>query len=214
MKELPIVSGAPDKTKTYRINEIFYSIQGEGVRAGTANVFVRFSGCNLKCSKDDEYSGFDCDTEFTSGVNYTADELIKTIKAYNCPNVILTGGEPSLQAGEDLIGALYQADLFIAIETNGTKELPLIEMFGWICVSPKSAEHTLRVKSCHELKYVRHAGQGIPRPSINAQHHLISPAFNADGTMSVENLAHCIKLVKDNPAWRLSVQQHKLWRVR
>ncbi len=60
--------------KTYQINEVFYSLQGEGVRAGTANVFVRFSGCNLTCARDNE-AGFDCDTEFASGRRMTLTDL-------------------------------------------------------------------------------------------------------------------------------------------
>ncbi|MGA0164203.1 MAG: hypothetical protein ACO3LE_08195, partial [Bdellovibrionota bacterium] len=61
--------------KTYRINEIFYSLQGEGLRAGTPNFFIRFSGCNLRCSKERE--GFDCDTEFQSGLDWTLEEILK-----------------------------------------------------------------------------------------------------------------------------------------
>lgn len=199
----------------YRVNEIFYSLQGEGIRAGTANVFVRFSGCNLKCSVGDEFSGFDCDTEFVSGINYTEDELIDAIlaTASDCPNVILTGGEPSLQIDQPLINRLKNAGLYVAIETNGTKQLP--QNIDWICVSPKSAEHTLRATHADELKYVRFAGQGIPRPSItSATHKLLSPAFNADWSIDRAALDTCIKLVKEHPSWRLSMQQHKIWRVR
>lgn len=206
-------------SKTYRINEIFYSIQGEGVRAGTANVFVRFSGCNLKCSADDPESGFDCDTEFVSGIDLTGEQLLRQIAAAgfndqgaNCYSLILTGGEPTLQIDTDLIVLLRDSGYYIAIETNGTKELP--GAVDWICVSPKSAEHTIRIKYAHELKYVRHVGQGIPKPSIEAANYLISPAFEADGSVRPETLRHCIDLVKHNPDWRLSVQQHKLWRVR
>ena len=81
---------------TYRVNEMFWSLQGEGMRAGTKNLFVRFSGCNLKCMK--ETHGFDCDTEFVSGATLTLDELLlrmaKDRKGEWC---ILTGGEPGLQ---------------------------------------------------------------------------------------------------------------------
>lgn len=200
--------------KKYKINEIFYSIQGEGVRAGTANVFVRFSACNLKCSADDEFSGFDCDTEFASGRDYTLPDLISEIGFKDeriSRNVILTGGEPSLQVDDELIDALESNGFYIAIETNGTKELP--KGIDWICVSPKSAEHTIRQKSAHEVKYVRHAGQGIPKPSIEADHYLISPAFEGK-KLPAENLAHAIKLCKENPQWRLSLQLHNFLGVR
>ncbi len=63
--------------KTYRVNEIFYSRQGEGVRVGTPNLFLRFTGCNLTCMQ--ETHGFDCDTEFASGRDFTLDQLIAAL---------------------------------------------------------------------------------------------------------------------------------------
>jgi organic radical activating enzyme len=200
--------------KTYRINEIFYSVQGEGIRAGTANVFVRFSGCNLNCSASDALSGFDCDTEFVSGRALALEALLAEIagQAPKHTPVILTGGEPSLQIDQDLIDAFHDAGHYVAIETNGTRELP--QLIDWTCVSPKSAEHTIVVKQADEVKYVRHAGQAIPRPSVAADNYLISPAFEADWSVTRDNLAHCVKLVKENPPWRLSLQLHKLIGVR
>lgn len=207
--------------KTYRISEIFYSIQGEGVRAGTANIFVRFAGCNLKCAIDNE-AGFDCDTDFVSGESLTLEQIIQTVKlianlnkkaeAADCKSVILTGGEPALQIDQPLVDALKQNGYFVAVETNGTRELPA--GIDWVCCSPKSAEHTLRVGDCDELKYVRAAGQPIPRPSLNARHYLISPAFEPDGSIKRETLNHCVELVKENPLWKLSLQIHKLLKIR
>lgn len=195
------------------VNEIFYSLQGEGIRQGTPNVFVRFSGCNLTCSVDNE-AGFDCDTEFTSGVKYTVEQLLEKINKLGngCKNVILTGGEPSLQVNAELIKALKHDGWYIAIETNGTKELP--DGLDWITVSPKSAEHTLKQLTANEVKYVRFTGTGIPKTKVKADFYLISPAFNADLSLDRKHLVHCIKLVKENPDWRLSVQQHKEWMVR
>ena len=196
--------------KTYRVNEIFYSLQGEGVRAGTPNLFLRFSGCNLTCRRETE--GFDCDTEFSSGRDLNISQILESLKKLGPRSewVILTGGEPGLQIDQELIDRLHEAGFKIAIETNGTRELP--EGIDWICVSPKSAEHTLRVKFAHELKYVRRAGQGIPKPSIKADHFLLSPAFDG-GSLTQENLQWCIELCKSNPPWRLSVQNHKIWNV-
>lgn len=202
--------------KTYRINEIFYSIQGEGVRAGTPNVFLRFSGCNLQCSQDNE-AGFDCDTEFSSGVDYTLNDLIKKVQETGgkCRNVIFTGGEPMLQLKPGILSAFKQAGFYLAVETNGTIDMEFARKWlDWICVSPKSAEHTIRVICADEVKYVRNEGQGIPKPSIHADHKIISPAFLPSGWIAPETLAHCIELVKQNPEWRLSVQLHKLWGVR
>lgn len=202
----------------YRVNEIFYSIQGEGIRQGTANVFVRFSGCNLKCSKDDELSGFDCDSEFSSGVDYTLDELVHAVYQFwplhsAAPlSVIFTGGESAMQLDQRLIDPMKELGWYLCIETNGTYELPT--GLDWVCCSPKSAEHTLRVKHVDELKYVRHIGQGLPKPKLKAKHYLISPAFEPDWTVKPETIAHCIQMVKDNPTWRLSVQMHKFFGVR
>lgn len=197
--------------KAYRINEIFYSLQGEGVRAGTANLFLRFSGCNLSCSKETE--GFDCDTEFQSGRSWSIVEIQKEFLtlAPDCRWVILTGGEPSLQLDDHFVTTLKTWGYKIAIETNGTRALP--EGIDWICVSPKTAEHSLRQKFAHELKYVRSYGMGIPKPSVKAEHYLLSPAFEAE-SMPRRNLEWCMQLVRENPEWRLSVQQHKIWNVR
>lgn len=196
-----------------RINEIFYSLQGEGVRAGTPNIFVRFSGCNLTCSKDDEYAGFDCDTEFLSGRSITRDQLLFDLRALSsCRNIILTGGEPSLQIDQALVTLLKGSGYYLAIETNGTKELP--GGIDWITLSPKSAEHTIKQKAASEIKYVRHHGQGIPKPAARADFYLLSPAFQADGRIDPRDLAWCIQLIKENPSWRLSMQMHKYWRVR
>ncbi len=203
--------------KKYRINETFYSLQGEGVRAGTPNVFVRFSGCNMACAKEaSEKSpgGFDCDTEFESGVFRTASEILEQVRslAPKCRAVIWTGGEPGLQLDADLIHLFKSQEYYQAIETNGSVQLP--GGLDWVCVSPKVAEHALRLEQASEVKYVRNEGMGIPKPRIKADHYLISPAFGPDGNVPRGTLEWCTLLCKDNPPWRLSVQQHKLWRVR
>ena len=198
--------------KQYQVNEIFYSVQGEGVRSGTANVFVRFSGCNLTCNERE--MGFDCDTEFVSGRKMTAKQIIDESLAIapECQWIILTGGEPALQVDDELIQTLKKAGYKLAIETNGTKKLP--HGLDWITVSPKTAEHTLCQSIANEIKYVRQRGQDIPRPIIKADHYLISPAHNTSNGFVKETIQWCINLVKDNPKWRLSLQLHKILNVR
>lgn len=196
---------------SYAINEMFYSLQGEGVRAGTANIFIRFSGCNQTCRK--ESHGFDCDTEFVSNVSMEAGAVLAYAQKLSpaCTSVIFTGGEPCLQLDDRLIKIFKEAGYYLAIETNGSLEVP--EGIDWIVVSPKVAEHCMRQLTADEVKYVRHSGQGIPKPACRATHYLLSPA--ADGAdIDPQSLAWCLKLIKENPTWRLSVQQHKMWSVR
>jgi organic radical activating enzyme len=198
-------------TTVYTINEIFYSLQGEGVRAGTANLFLRFTGCNETCRL--ETHGFDCDTEFASGRKMTLEQIVAEFRALapGCEWVVLTGGEPALQVDRELIDALHAAGYRLAIETNGSIELPA--GLDWITVSPKVAEHAIRQRFAHEVKYVRGYGQGIPRTVVQAKHRLISPAFDGD-RLDPRALEWCIRLVKDHPDWRLSIQMHKAWRIR
>lgn len=205
----------------YRVNEIFYSIQGEGVLVGTPMTFVRFSDCNLRCAANNA-AGFDCDTEFLSGQFMSLDEIARECAAARVrecdgridmmtrPWMLLTGGEPALQVDRAFLQ--YFAAWNIAIETNGTIALP--EGIEHICVSPKSAEHTLRQRVATEVKYVRRAGQALPEPSVDAKYFLVSPAFAADGTISREDLQWCERLVMENPQWRLSIQLHKILGVR
>lgn len=195
----------------YLVNEIFYSLQGEGVRTGTPNLFLRLSRCNLTCKV--ETHGFDCDTEFESGRWMTLDEILGECKALSeiCEWVILTGGEPALQVDRELIDRFHAAGYRLAIETNGSVLLP--EGIDWITVSPKVAEHAIRQRTAHEVKYVRGHGQAIPKTVVEAEHHLISPAFDG-AEVDPRALDWCIRLCKENPPWRLSVQQHKLWKVR
>lgn len=197
----------------YTVNEIFCSLQGEGLRTGTLNHFVRFSGCNLACKV--ETHGFDCDTEFVSGRKMTAQEILEELVILNprCTSVIFTGGEPLLQLDSALTDLLHDRGYYLAIETNGSLPLPNGAILDWITCSPKVAEHAIRLSAASELKYVRGYGQGIPKPVLEAQHKLISPAFEG---MQLDRRAldWCIRLIHENPEWRLSLQTHKFTNVR
>lgn len=203
----------PRTPGTYVVNEIFYSVQGEGRRAGTPMVFVRFSDCNLRCTWKN--AGFDCDTEFMSGREMRLSEILAEATRLNEKRgwMLLTGGEPGLQLDAKFLEGAHAEGWRIAIETNGTVELP--EGIDWICVSPKSAEHTIRQRYAHEVKYVRHYGMGIPLTEIEAEHYLVSPAFQADGSVRQEDMEWCMKLVKEHPErWALSMQYHKYLKIR
>ena len=110
-----------------KINEIFYSLQGEGHHTGYPTVFIRFSGCNLNC-------GF-CDTNHQEGILMSDNDIIRAVNLYSADWIVLTGGEPSLHIDDDFIRLLKKTtDKKIAIETNGTNKVsPLID---WVTVSP------------------------------------------------------------------------------
>lgn len=202
-----------------RCSEIFYSLQGEGARAGCPSVFVRLSGCDLSC-------GF-CDTEFESGKELTNDQLLNEIDnaVYKVTGVVSvsrqknlwivwTGGEPCLQLTGDTVDRFKAHGFMQAIETNGNHRPP--PGIDWVCCSPKVAEHVLEKNfpnGVDELRYVRHSGQpGIPKPKIEAKRLFLSPMFSGNQPDPI-NLKHCIKLCLENPQWSLSVQSHKLHRI-
>lgn len=189
------------------VNEIFYSLQGEGARKGSANVFVRFAHCNLSC----EY----CDAKFESYAELEPQDILNECRKYNCPNILFTGGEPLLQLTKDIVRLFKNEGYYIAIETNGM--IRPLEGIDWLTVSPKVEEGILEshFKDIHinELRYVRNVSQGIPRPQVKADYYFLSPEFEGENPIR-KNIEHCIELVKKHPTWRLSVQEHKLLGIR
>ena len=207
---------------SYVVKEIFYSLQGEGVRAGTAALFLRFAGCNLKCSF--KTHGFDCDTRWDGGKKMSLDEIIDCLAKEGYQRgplegctiqwVVLTGGEPGLQVDADLVDRLHEEDYAVAIETNGTVNLDILKTaFDWITVSPKVPEEEVKQLEAHEVKYVMMDARPLPEPACMADHYLLSPKTYPVIGVSQVALKHCIKLVKENPRWRLSMQQHKIWDI-
>ena len=201
-----------DKT-ILNVSEIFYSLQGEGARAGTPTFFIRLQGCK---AKDACYaSGIRCDTEFESGSAWELEKLIKwmTSESLDCKEITWTGGEPLDQLTEDIISYFKTKGYYQAVETSGLHSAP--KGFDFICISPKVAEHVIKKnykEKISELRYVRHKGQSVPQPQIEAEHYWISP--HSDGfTINNENVKHCINLCLENPQWKLSVQTHKLWNI-
>lgn len=116
------------------VNEIFYSIDGEGRRAGCPSIFIRLAGCNLRCNY--------CDTGYAlklgSGVRLTIPEILFSIKKYPCKNVTLTGGEPLLQSrAKDLVLALWKEGYSTVIETNGAVRIFDVAQYAYICMDWK-----------------------------------------------------------------------------
>ena len=124
------------------VSEIFYSLQGEGARAGTPTFFIRLQGCKAKMAC--YASGIRCDTEFESGSEWTLDKIISWLVKENkdCKEITWTGGEPLDQLTEEIISYFKEKGYYQAVETSGLHPAP--KGFDFICISPKVAEHVIK----------------------------------------------------------------------
>ena len=208
--------------KTYAVKEMFLTVQGEGARAGTVAVFLRFTGCNLWSGLERDRSTAVCkfcDTDFvkTDGINggkYDANSLAQKVDELWLGEgekwVVCTGGEPLLQLDELIISALHAVGFKIAVETNGTLAVP--DGVDWICVSPKANAELIQI-SGDELKLVYPQIENHPSDfeNLNFTHFCLQPRDDsylgaqkkADHSQSA--FEYCI----NHPKWRLSVQTHK-----
>ena len=179
-----------------KINEIFYSLQGEGYYTGTPSVFIRFSGCNLSCNF--------CDTQHQMGKWMTDEAIIASVKEFPATHIVLTGGEPSLFIDEAFIDLLHEAGYYVQIETNGTQSLPC--NIDWVTCSPKE-DTALALCKADELKIV-YIGQDISvYGNFNARHRFLQPC-------SGKNTDQTISFILKHPQWRLSLQMHRMIGVR
>jgi len=189
------------------VNEIFYSLQGEGGRTGQASIFIRLAKCNLACSF--------CDTDFERGVKMTTDKLLEEINRYGCKWIIWTGGEPALQLTDDIVTFFKEAGYLQAIETNGTRKIPA--GIDYITCSPKQNFEKVRelIPRVDELRFPIQKGDPLPDISIlpETTRYLLSPIFDNNRIIQ-ENVDYCISLIKNNPVWALSLQTHKLIGIR
>ena len=201
---------------TYKVNDIFYSLQGEGHNAGCPAIFIRFSGCNLQCSF--------CDTDFSQYKKMTATEIIDSlkicIKEYIPTNsnvssegkglrdnilCVLTGGEPTLQVDEELIDMLHSDGFKVAMESNGTILPP--KNLDWFTVSPKNNP---TVKHCNELKVLFDDSGDVNDFGISADYYYLQPCDMNDKERNSTINKHCVDYILKHTRWRLSVQTHKL----
>lgn len=217
----------------YKVKEMFYSLQGEGARAGRAAVFCRFSKCNLwngrEASRASAICNF-CDTDIvgTDGQNggsfRTAEQLGAAINklwpSTNCkakPYVIFTGGEPLLQLDDELVAAMHALNFEVAIETNGTLAAP--EGIDWVCISPKGSADVV-LEACDELKLVYPQVEAMPEryEHFKAKHFFLSPMADptidvGDDPQKAANTQKALEYCLAKPQWRLSLQLHKLLHI-
>ncbi|MDE7440898.1 MAG: 7-carboxy-7-deazaguanine synthase QueE [Muribaculaceae bacterium] len=196
-----------------KVCEIFYSLQGEGHHAGYPSVFVRFSGCNLKCSF--------CDTQHEDGVFMEDEAIIRAVNLYSADWIVLTGGEPTLWIDEDFVSLLKRATgKKVAIETNGTRSVP--KSIDWVTVSPKcdmegAGRALIAADRADELKVVD-LGQDLERyftlPCVDEKTLMyLQPCYVEDEEEFRANRLHTVKRVLDDPRWTLSVQLHRYLQI-
>ena len=203
----------------YQIKEMYYTLQGEGARTGRPSVFCRFTGCNLWSGREKDRStavcNF-CDTDFVGvdgpggGKFINALELSDAIESF-WPNeesnkyVVFTGGEPGLQLDKNVVDHLHLKNFEVAVETNGTLDLPL--NIDWLTVSPK-ADSTLKIRRGNELKLVYPQENVSPNSfeDLDFEIFYLQPMDNGDKD---KNTQRTIQYCLENPKWKLSLQTHK-----
>lgn len=197
-----------------KVNEIFYSLQGEGVYTGTAAVFLRLSGCNMKC--------WFCDTKgHEQGTEMTEEEIAERVSQYPARHIVITGGEPTMQLNARLTQLLHEKGFYIQIETNGALPLKDGTEVDWITCSPKGNE--IKIQRIDELKLLFIKEYLEKYKEVKASQRCLQPLDK--GGQEVQTLAsqagssrfassrggnEVISYIKEHPQWRLSLQTHKL----
>jgi 7-carboxy-7-deazaguanine synthase len=207
---------------TYRVKEIYYTLQGEGAQAGRAAVFCRFTSCNLWTGREADRARAICkfcDTDFVGsdgpggGRFATAADLAAaaaaawegTASPRARPLVVCTGGEPLLQLDEAAVSALHERGFGVAVETNGTRHPP--PGLDWVCVSPKAGAPLVLTEG-DELKLVFPQEGAEPRlfEDLPFGRLLLQPM---DGPDRDKNTQLAVEYCLAHPQWRLSLQTHK-----
>ncbi len=195
----------------YNVNEIFSSLQGEGIDMGKPCVFVRLAGCNMKCNF--------CDTEHESYTEYPSWQLAAEVtkKAQGKTDlVIFTGGEPLLQNLTPILQDLYEQGFTLGIETNGTIDLNYQQkqLISSVSLSPKVPRAHISLKECDSLKLIY---PYITNSDASTYAHYpakwfgIQPISVGNQIADAQMRSAAIKEVKRLGApWRLSPQLHKL----
>lgn len=196
---------------TYPIVEMFQSLQGEGFNTGMPSIFIRFGKCNLACPW--------CDTNYNQFEPWSLEAILAKVESFTAKNIIITGGEPTIQPNLDLLlDELKARGYFLAIETNGLKEVP--SQIDYIATSPKRLYQEKYLKRCipfaNEVRIV--ADENVLtfceqiESQIKADHYYLSPC-EIDGKMNLlETITQIGELNQrtNKPKWQLSIQTHKI----
>lgn len=214
--------GTPDNT--LKINEIFFSIQGESSHAGKPCVFVRLTYCNLRCTY--------CDTEyaFYKGRDMLIDEIVEEVKKYNCRMVEVTGGEPLMQRPvHTLMTRLCDEGYEVLIETGGSLDISVIDPRVYKIMDLKCPSSSMAHKNRYEniphllphdeVKFVIGTREDYEwaigqirqyRIQVKCQTILFSPVFGSIEPVEIVNWMLADQLQKEIPNLRFQIQLHKL----
>lgn len=192
----------------YPVNEIFYSLQGEGCHTGMPAVFVRLSGCNLRCDF--------CDTDFSKSNPMNAGAIVGEVLKFPSRHVVITGGEPTLYDLRPLVDALHSNGCKVHIETNGTGKV--YDGIDWVTVSPKLVERGGReyffvddsnFTRADELKVVFIDREGFAEMLEDVSRCFITTNKYLQ-PCSCLNTQAVVEYILEHPWWRLSLQTHKM----
>lgn len=192
-----------------RVNEIFYSLQGEGAYTGRAAIFVRLSGCNLKCPF--------CDTNHQTYTEMTKEDILNELQKYDCKFIVFTGGEPTLQLDAETLNFFKRHKYFIQVETNGTGNLP-VTLVDWVTCSPKDnfcSNAEIKQEKINEVKVV-FDGNTDPAKylDIQAEIYCLQPCDTGDEVRNKEIMQKCVDYILQHPKWCMSLQTQKILNVR
>ena len=202
------------------MREIFSTVQGEGRNTGLPATFIRFAGCNLNCPW--------CDTKRQAREFLTLTEIMARVRRFKNRAVIVTGGEPTTVVGlGDVLSKLKDEGYWLALETNGLKTIPELELFDYVAVSPKYFYRTKYagesvIAEANEVRIVAES-QNMEdfcrkmRERIAAADYYISP-LDEGGKMHYRRAFNLMLKLNSSlsvktavwPPWSLSIQTHKV----
>lgn len=210
------------------IQSVFYTLQGEGPFIGKPAVFVRLSGCNLKC--------FWCDTDFESSTwQPSLNELLADIeikRPEHCKFIVITGGEPFRQNIAPLVESLLNSGLTVQIETNGTLwvDLPVSKNLHIVCSPKANFIHEKLLPRITTYKYVLDVDSidpidGLPNKSTQKMHSeiqiarppedgeiFVMPIDSGDSKRNEDNKRACVDVAMKH-GYRMTLQSHKLLNI-
>ena len=193
---------------SWKVNEIFYSVQGEGAHSGMPAVFLRLSGCSMGCAF--------CDTQyaFNNGKMMNGLEILVALSEFPCKTVVVTGGEPAEQDLPSLINLLKSAGYSIHLETNGAHDCD-VSKADFVCVSPKKYVSESMLKKADVIKLVVSQQTDLEdlKKYYNYENEKTTIYLQPESNKQ-ENIDLCVKLLKEHPSARLSLQLHKFANIK